>query len=240
MRVVGPVPEFVCGGGENWPTEIPNIGSWPLGESKSLYLDGGVYPNETATLVDETRKHFHYVSDEFRFWRPTLQALDFDNPNLVSIISMRHPIGRFLAGGKCSKFHNSPWKNEHQVTPEDADLWWEYANSDCADNYALRILAPHKSCCSEADLESAKEFLHRMTFIIDQDCLDESLMKVGEILNISDQIALRTTGHGKYVESIQDRIANETLWDFLSHKFRFDIALYEWSKEQSVLKCSND
>ncbi len=40
-------------------------------------------------------------------------------------------------------------------------------------------------------------------------------------------------------KSARERINNETLYEYLLEKFRYDIALYEWSKKLSVVKCRN-
>lgn len=40
-------------------------------------------------------------------------------------------------------------------------------------------------------------------------------------------------------KSAKERINNNTLYEFLQKKFRYDIALYEWSKNMSIVKCSD-
>ena len=37
--------------------------------------------------------------------------------------------------------------------------------------------------------------------------------------------------------STRDRIANDTLFEYLQTRFRSDIELYEWSKTQSIVRC---
>jgi hypothetical protein len=54
------------------------------------------------------------------------------------MIVMRDPLERFMSGGKCGSFHKSL---PDDPTNDTQELYWEYANSDCADNYALRVLA---------------------------------------------------------------------------------------------------
>lgn len=168
--------------------------------------------------------------------------MNWEYPKLVSMIVMRHPLDRFLAGGKCGGFHNSVI-NEADPDPENEEvqrLYWEYANSACADNYALRVLAGSNRCNEEnmeGCFQSAKTLLNRFTFILDEDCLDESMEAM------SRQLGLHVTSEGfesrkhHYHLTAQERIKNETLYDFLLHKFHYDIELYEWSKKKSVMKC---
>merc|ERR1712113_1218438 len=101
-------------------------------------------------------------------------------------IVMRDPLERFLAGGRCGEFHGGMTKDiSGEPTSENQYLWWEYANSKCADNYALRALANNSHCVNGADtsqacLEGAKTLLERVTFIIDQACLAESMVALGQ------------------------------------------------------------
>ena len=50
---------------------------------------------------------------------------------------MRDPLERFLSGGKCGGFQT---RIPNDPTEDTQDVYWEYANSGCADNYALRVL----------------------------------------------------------------------------------------------------
>ena len=116
----------------------------------------------------------------------SLDVTNWEYPNLVSMIVMRDPIERFLAYGKCYMpldKHQYPteslgpggyFKGDHPVdgNATQIQLWWEYANAECADNYALSVLAD-SPCTNGSDtsvqcLEGAKTLLRRFTFILDQ------------------------------------------------------------------------
>ena len=221
---VGPTyktPDFACMGGDNWPSNIPHSKSWSY--------------NDTATMVDSLRPFFHMISWEYRYFG-NLHQTNWEYENLVSVIVMRHPIDRFLAGGKCGR------RGEHRE-PSTPQEWWEYAESKCADNYALRVLAPNKDCCNGAntsleDLEGAKNLLRRFTFVMDQECLDDSLLVFAKIMDLPLEASSLKTGLHKIHPPAQERIANDTLYHFLENKFRRDIELYEWSKTISLVNCS--
>ena len=57
--------------------------------------------------------------------------MDFEYPNLVSMIVMRDPLERFLAGGKCGKFHENkktPYALKEDPSPSNQDNYWLYAS----------------------------------------------------------------------------------------------------------------
>ena len=55
--------------------------------------------------------------------------MDFEYPNLVSMIVMRDPLERFLAGGKCGKFHaNKIHALGGDPSPSNQDNYWLYAS----------------------------------------------------------------------------------------------------------------
>jgi len=83
------------------------------------------------------RQYYHFVSGEYGSWEKTLHHTNWEYENLVSMIVMRNPMERFLAGGKCGGFQT---KIPDDPSNETQDLYWEYANSGCADNYALKVL----------------------------------------------------------------------------------------------------
>lgn len=164
--------------------------------------------------------------------------------NLVSMIVMRDPIERFLASGKCGEFHEGKTNGiTADPTNETQALYWKYANSKCADNYALNVLTEDPSCVDGGDtsvdcLESAKALLRRFTFIVDQHCLDDSMVALGLELNLNiTKNELDRRKHKVHPTDMSERIGNETLHEFLRHRFRRDIELYEWSKERSIVQC---
>lgn len=145
MSKLGPTPGFACmGKGKgNATLEHP----WPSDEALETSHIGLHHPehNDTAAWVTFWRSYFHFMSMEFSHYpKPNLHATNWEYENLVSMIVMRDPMERFMAGGKCGSFHKSL---PDDPTNDTQELYWEYANSDCADNYALRVLANESVSC---------------------------------------------------------------------------------------------
>jgi hypothetical protein len=218
------------------------------------------YNEHTAPYVERFRSCFHYISQEYtRF--AGLHRTNWEYENLVSIIVMRDPLERFLASGRCGEFYDGKAKSlKGDPTNETRALFWEYANADCADNYALRVLA-NSSCVNGSStrlscLDSAKNLLKRFTFILDQACLSDSFVALGNTLHLNitkDSLEKKTrdetkspidkyarvmiSSHKKHHLSVRERLNNDTLYNYLQHQFRQDIALYKWSKTQSIVQC---
>ncbi|KAL3798491.1 hypothetical protein ACHAWO_011166 [Cyclotella atomus] len=236
MTDCGPTPSFACmkqksGDGSPWPENDPELNRFDLN-----YDDADV-------LVTTFRPYFHFMSMEYPHYG-NLHNMNWEYPALVSMIVMRNPLDRFLAGGKCGSFHNSII-NEADPDPDNGvvqRLYWEYANDICADNYALRVLAADNRCDEnnmEGCFQSAKSLLERFTFILDEDCLDESMEAMGNVLGLHITADGFESRHHHYHPSAQERINNETLYEFLLNKFHYDMQLYEWSKNMSVVRCSD-
>lgn len=230
MRKLGPSPDFACmGQGKNKTTPWPQMSKYPL-----FPLDF----NQTNEYVSKYRELFHYHTMEFMSWA-NLHITNWEHENLVSMIVMRDPIERFLAGGKCGTYHESLPRDP---TNETQALYWEYANSKCADNYALKVLTKD-NCVQGANttqecLEGAKTLLKRFTFILDQTCLGKSMVALGEALNLTiTENDFESNLHKIHPVSTRDRIANDTLFEYLQTRFRRDIELFEWSKTQSIIRC---
>ncbi|KAL7479287.1 hypothetical protein ACHAW6_005022 [Cyclotella cf. meneghiniana] len=234
MSQLGPTPSFACmkkksGDNSPWPAYDPNINKF------SISYD------DASTLVQVFRPYFHFMAMEYPRWG-NLHNANWEYENLVSMIVMRNPLDRFLAGGKCGRFHNSLINEADPEPSEEVQrLFWEYANDGCADNYALRVLA-NSAHCNEGNMnecfESAKSLLQRFTFILDEDCLDEGMEAMGAQLHLDiTSDSFESHLHHEHT-SAQERIHNDTLYEFLLDKFHYDIALYEWSKNMSIVKCT--
>jgi hypothetical protein len=233
MRLIGPTPAFACLGGDNWPS------------NETKYQPNQPWKfNDTACMVPLMRSHFHMISWEFSKWANLHNTTNWEYPDLLSVIVMRDPIDRLMAGGKCGNHHNllDPYIYPSNDTQQD---WWEYVNADCADNLALKVLAPDAGCCDGANtsvhyVDDAKNLLRRFTFILDQACLNESLIALGQKLNISVDLSqdIRHLKQHRIHMTARERLANDTLYEFVRRKFRRDIELYEWAKSQSIVDCS--
>ena len=126
-------------------------------------------------------------------------------------------------------------------------LWQEYAKSSFTNSYALRVFC-NKPCMgegevfcpplTEADLEYAKSWLRKVTVLVDQSCLATNLRsmfadigwKTGEIRDSRGMLRSNET-------ALREIIANDTLYDQLVERNKYDIALYEWAKKMSYVQC---
>lgn len=230
-RENGPVPDFVCMSGENVPAHLNKFSGvdevpWSL--------------NQTDFYVRELRKHFHFVAWEFN-WQTlpsSLNDTNFEHPNLLSIIILRNPMTRLMSS-----------VGRYFVKNDTAEEWWDYAsNSLQTDNYALRSLTSYEGCCqgdktTSEYVEMAKTYLKRFTFIIDLECLKESLIRLSDILNLN---MTKTTHRNQHTKSkrgrypVRSRLKNDTLYMHLVKRNARDIELYRWAKKQALVRCRHN
>lgn len=212
---------------KNYPTRNP----WPY--------------KDTAYNIAKVRQYFQLLSWEYYIEppNPPLRVTNWENPNLVSIIVMREPIERLLAGdGWVSRNHTHVYLGN--ATEGD---WWAFANSSYGhtDNFALRTLAG-SPCCNGKDtdrafLEYAKALVSRFSFVLDQDCLNEGMDVLSNLLGV--QLKLRSPRDIKNQRNrdqrppVSERIPFRNVYEYLLERNRLDIELYEWSKTRSLVNC---
>jgi len=213
---------------------------------------GGTNPigaNQTETMIRSLLRQYDFISWEYgKSKRDShLDQTHWENPHLVSLIVMRHPIDRSLAG---DGFVNKNYGEELNRSPE---LWWDFANSYATNNFALQKLVG-KECCDGKDTDptfllKAKELLSRFTFIVDQECLGDGILQVAKTLNFTqeqvqaihhwaDQSDKKYINNDKHKATARERINNDTIYEFLLERGQLDIELYEWSKTLSIVNCS--
>jgi competence protein ComGC len=246
MKRVGKTPSFACMNGgrdvktNSWPVDDPIIGDmeWRIKTSMPWEF------NETDLVVEVFRKYFHMISWEFDVMWGRLASTNWHHPKLLSVVIMRHPLERFLAGGKCGKFRKSIEKDLAE-DPSLNHLYWQYANDWCADNFALRVFTGSPGCCKGAEtkfayLEQAKQQIDQFTILIDQTCETESIVAMSELLhlNLTVPAASRSQRPVKTHPPVRDRLRNDTLYHYLQEKFKLDMELYEYAKSKSILDCS--
>jgi hypothetical protein len=196
--------------------------------------------NNTANNIELLRPFFHFISWEFGAPKP-LKVTDWENPNLVSVIVMREPISRLLAGDGMVARKYPALKSGANGT-EYEDQWWKYATTEgYTNNYALSKLST--GCCQRnrtdpKHLEAAKQLLSRFTFVLDIRCLDEGMEAMANILGIKQ---LRGGSRPKKTAHISnsDRIRIQEVYDYLLDSNKLDIQLYEWSKTISLVRCDD-
>jgi hypothetical protein len=195
-------------------------------------------------MIPIVRKHFHMIAWEFGFIgrapRSPLSETQWEHPNLFSILIMRDPISRLLAGDGWVKSHY-PSIEDGNGTRED---WLAYANDTwMTNNYALRVLSK-KGCCDGANtdgkyLEQAKALVKRFSVVLDLECLSEGIEAVANLLNISLAYEnIRTRGRDYHHDPSRQRIGYDDVYDFLVEKNKLGIELYEWSKSRALLNCT--
>ena len=229
MNRWGPVPSFACMGGNNWnQTALPPHGDRPWAN------------NATEERTDLLRSHFHMISWEFgEFPKPPLSETKWESEHLVSVYITRNPLDRLLSGDADA--------NRQFGTLEDRtlDQWWAYSNSTHTDNFALNRLTGG-SCVDgdqtpESCLEKGKGLLSRFTVVLDQECLSESIMAFARLMDKSppDQKTSRTYKKvpKSAVSNARDRIKSDEVYEYLVKRNKRDIAMYEWSKGISLVRC---
>ena len=229
MKKWGEVPSFACMGGDNWDeTALPPKGDRPW----SLEL--------TAERTDLVRSHFHMISWEFgHIPVPPLGDTDWEYKNLVSVYITRNPLDRLLSGGGAV--------NRQFGTLEERtlDQWWAYSNSTYTDNFALNRLTG--GTCVDGDrtpetcLDQGKELLRRFTFVLDQECLSESMTAFAQVMNkpLPDQETSRTVQKvpSSAAATARERIKYDEIYEYLAERNKMGMALYEWSKSLSLVRC---
>jgi len=184
------------------------------------------------------KRLYGYFAVEYR--KPPkklLTAGHWERDDVVSVVIMRNPMDRLLAGDAISEaiYGKPPTRTAQQ--------WWDYAHDDAfTNNYALRVFSGGD--VSEVGLTKAKSLLNRMTYIMDQACLNDNMAKLGDILGWDmTRLFYRFRSKQRILQtrpSARERIANDTLYDFLVERNKHDIELYEWSKKQSLVVCGGD
>ena len=230
MKKWGPVPSFACLGGDNWDeTALPPHGDRPWAN------------NVTEERTDLLRSYFHMISWEFGRIPvdPPISETKWESEHLVSVYITRNPLDRLLSGGGAT--------NRQFGTLEDRtlDQWWAYSNSTHTDNFALNRLTGG-SCVDgdqtpESCLEKGKELLGRFTVVLDQECFSESMTAFARLMDKPppDQKTSRT--YNKVPKSAasnaRDRIKSDEVYEYLVERNKMDIAMYEWSKGISLVRC---
>jgi hypothetical protein len=199
--------------------------------------------NDTANNIELVRPFFHFISWEFGRPLNPLKDTDWGKRNLVSVIVVREPISRLLAGnGMFNGKYPAAMLGEHNDT-EYENQWWKYATTEhVTNNYALSVLST--GCCqhNQTDakhLEAAKQLLCRFTLVLDIRCLDEGVEAMNKILEIKQEERVprptKKTAHA----SSSDRIRLREVYDYLLDSNKLDIQLYEWSKNISLVRCDD-
>ncbi|CAB9503299.1 expressed unknown protein [Seminavis robusta] len=227
-------PSFVCSG----PTPDDHV-------SDNYPRDKPWSHNDTATNIHIIRQFFQYTSWQFTeppgFHETQIKDTNWEDPDLVSILIMREPISRSLAGDSYITTKYPSIFTHHNATEQE---WWQFAHEPTHNNnYALRILSD-ATCCNGSHtshdyVEAAQALVRRFTFVVDLQCLREGLEFI-----VVEQLGMDTNKfqwnfvHDTQPEpSLEELIPYPAVLDYLREKNKMDIELYEWSKTFSVVNC---
>jgi hypothetical protein len=156
-----------------------------------------------------------------------LATANWESDQVISVLVIRDPLDRLLARDAVARHKYGPLKERTQ------EQWWDYAHDRLTDNFALKILSGGDT--TEAGIAQAKRLVERMTYVLDQACLNENLLQLTKVLGWNNTADL---GGGTVRRpSARERLGNDTLWEFLRERNANDIALYEWSKKRSLVVC---
>lgn len=216
---------------------------------------GNIYHKYKPWLHDETgpniaavRPYFHMISWEYSgknmLKRRTLEDTDWEHPKLVSVIITRDPISRLLAGdGNILKKY--PGYNDGTL---DHQGWWDYAKDRTmpnTDNFFLRIVGgekwqrnnEHNNNINRTSYEHAVSVLNRFTFVLDIACLTEGLEVLARLLNLDDSNK-KKSNKNKKPKKLSPEIGYGDVYNYLLEKNKWDIQLYEYSKNISLVRCN--
>ena len=173
---------------------------------------------------------------------------------MISVFVIRHPISRLLAGdGEVNRFYPTGLETEPNETLRH-EYWWDYANGTDnklakvnTNNYAMRVLSSN-NCCdgTESDVryfQQAKALMERFTIILDIECLDDGLRELGKVLNVTFDCeknisCLKAKKKVAARKSYAERVGFDDVYQFLLEKNKYDIELYEWARQRSLVKCN--
>ena len=104
------------------------------------------------------------------------------------------------------------------------------------------IMALFPSNIDEKSFEHAKSVLDRFTVVLDIACLDDGMEALAGMIGLDyhplDNIDRRKANKRKSSQGTpKERIGHDDVYEYLREKNRWDIALYEYSKNISMVRC---
>jgi hypothetical protein len=105
------------------------------------------------------------------------------------------------------------------------------------------VLALLPTGIDQSHFEHGKAILRKFTFVLDIACLDEGMDVLGRLLHMDlspPKERKRTTEANHHSVTSRERIGYEDVYEYLVAKNEWDIALYEYSKTISLIRCEDD
>jgi len=188
----------------------------------------------------ETAERNKYVMFEYRVddKKTDLAQANWESPDIISLLVVRDPLERLLAGdgSVLDKYGHPETRSKQQ--------WWAYAKDDLyTRNYQVGILSNHNLGYGATDnnptraLEKAKALTKRITFVLDQACLNDNLRKFASTLGWKVDTDTGDKGPSTNRPSVEEQINDPELLEFLKKRNREDIEFYQWAKQRSLVQC---
>lgn len=162
--------------------------------------------NKTAEVAVLLRSRFHMIS--WGAGAGSMKSVNWEDPNLVSIFIMQDP---------------SSWKDGAELLA---------ANGSAVDHLTVAKCERRKNETDPCYIE-ARNALKRFTFVLDQNCLSESVAALAKELELpapSFDVDHRD-------QRRKERVKNTKRAGLSSQRLQSSIKLYEWSKKISLVKC---
>lgn len=224
--------------------------------------------DDTGLFIGLIRPYFHFVSMEYAGpgrMKVPFNETNLEHPFLLPIVITRDPISRLLAGD--GVIHKNYPGIESDKQTLNHTRWWDYAVYDGrynTDNVFLRVINKEPSkqlgkiqnhisegiprtteeimdlyptLITEESFDNAKRTLDRFAFVLDVACLDEGLDALGRLLGL-DLPAPKNRARKRKALTSRERIGHDDVYEYLLEKNKWDIALYEYSKTISVVRCN--
>ena len=100
------------------------------------------------------------------------------------------------------------------------------------------VLALLPTGLDETHFEHGKAIIDQFTLVLDIACLDEGMDAMGRLLHMD--LPRRTVEANHHSVTSRERIGYDDVYNYLVAKNEWDIALYEYSKTISLVRCDGD
>jgi hypothetical protein len=155
---------------------------------------------------------------------------DWEHPQLVSVLVVRHPLQRLLATDTGYLGQTYP---DIQTETANRSVWWAFARDPINENWMIRQLVPSNTIFQgRAGLLQAQALARRMTFVLDMECLNEGLQALAEVLGFDLHPSRRPRHH---IPS--HRIPYPDVQELLERRNAMDMEFYIWCKTIRLVQC---
>jgi len=160
-----------------------------------------------------------------------MSEVNWEDPHIVSIFVMPNPFDLIQASRKSLEGTN-------HVRRKSGKSSEGVAHSSTSSHSTLHRLTgvmcdDRGGNITESCFVEAKHALKRFTFVLNRECLAESVSALAKVLELPDP----GTYHAHRNERVQERTSRTEPNDFAFQRIQRDIELYEWSRSLSLVRC---